>query len=98
VSRLAPARDFEADDAFLHAVLGLLVLGKELEGLCDGASTIAPDQAVRSDGDLLHALLGALCMGGCVRAAIDLLAPQDEPLPRPPRVDTSIDPVKDILR
>jgi hypothetical protein len=58
VSALDPAPDFEADDSFLHAVLGLLVAGEEVRAVLDAEQDVAPVAARPAEDALLYALLG----------------------------------------
>lgn len=61
MSLLGAATDFESEDPFLHALLGLLAAGDEVRAFADAAIAEAPDeQSPPVDDALLHALLGAL--------------------------------------
>lgn len=64
---LDPVRDFEADDAFLFAVLGAVAIGEAIHGTANAAAA-SGDAALTgpSRDPVLDAVLGAIAIAGTI--------------------------------
>ena len=60
MSVLAPAPDFEANDSFLYAVLGLLAASTALERTVERAAHPEPAEEPGADEPVVNALLGVI--------------------------------------
>lgn len=106
MSLAAPELDFEAHDGFLHAMLGLLSVRKEIESLASAAaaadrppgdSGLVPADSGPEDAVLL-ALLGVLSLGGRVQRIAEAWAEEPRAEELPPRAKAPAQRVEDILR
>lgn len=96
MSVLAPAPDFEAEDGFLHALLGLVAADAAVRELARSMSSpVAGRRAAvdRADDPVLDAILGILCLtslAGRVAsswAATAVAAPAPEPATTSSRIE-----------
>jgi hypothetical protein len=93
VSVLAPAPEFEAEDGFLHALLGLVAADAAVRELARSLSppVAGPRAAVdRADDPVLDAILGVICLTSLAsRVASSWAAAAGDAAPAPERASTS---------
>ncbi|MEP7123921.1 MAG: hypothetical protein ABJE95_23535 [Byssovorax sp.] len=98
MSVLGLAPDFEEDDSFLHAMLGLLVAGGEIRALVDSTQTEVPVEAPAPDDAMVYALLGLIRLQNKLTGVVESWATEE---PRStPRVQSEVatPPLENILR
>ncbi|KYF51538.1 hypothetical protein BE08_23885 [Sorangium cellulosum] len=108
MSVTAPELDFDTHDGFLHAVLGLLGAGRELESLA-GSAAAADRPACASDGAplpedggaedaALLTLMGLLSVTRRAQRIAETWAERPSPSEGPLPARVPVRPLEDLLR
>jgi hypothetical protein len=84
MSILAPECDFETEDGFLHALVGLLAMDTEIRTVLAHEVDAGPEGAAVTDDPILYAALGLIRLSAQLRTAAESWMTSDDPPPAPP--------------
>lgn len=97
MSVLAPAPDFDAEDGFLHALLGLLAAAEAVRAVAQTSAVEAAHVAVEDAGDpVLDAILGIIRLSALASQAASSWA--TVPREAAPELERTASLINELLR